>query len=153
MIMETIKEEDEQLEQNLIEPKKSKRKIYAIIAIVVGVLIYFLVPNDSTTDNSEASDLASTEATISVGKVQIVSFEAKKRLLGKWVITGVISNASDAPIESIEFETVFSDNAEFVNYYGFIKAGESRHEFTIKVTGHKGENLNELKIREVQKAK
>ncbi len=141
-----------QQEQITEAPKKSKRKIYALIALAVAVIIYILVPSGASENNTE-SDLASIESTIPVGKVVIESYEAKKRIIGKWVITGILSNSSDAPIESIEFEAVFSDNTEFVTYDEFIKAGEVNHEFTIKMTGHKGENLNELKIREVQKAK
>ena len=121
--------------------------------MAVAVCIYFLVPDGSSPETSESSDLASTESTISVGKVKLESYDAKKRIIGKWVVTGVLSNTSDAPIESIEFEAIFSDNTEFVTYDEFIEAGETNHEFTIKMTGHKGESLNELKIREVRKAK
>lgn len=151
--METGTESNGHAEQ--AAPKKSKRRIYALIALAAAVVIYILVPsgapaNDDTTELS--SDAASAETNIPVGMVKIESYEAKKRIIGKWVISGVLSNSSDAPIESIEFETVFSDNAEFVTYDEFIQAGETNHEFSIKVSGHKGENLNDLKIRSIQKA-
>ncbi|MDX1349537.1 MAG: hypothetical protein R3279_04780 [Putridiphycobacter sp.] len=151
--MEANENANGQSVQNTVEPKKSKRKLYAVIALVIAVVIYFLVPSGAPTNEAVESDLSSTEATISVAKVTIDSYEAKKKLLGKWVISGVLSNSSDAPIESIEFEAIFSDNTEFITYEEFIKAGELNHEFTFKVTGHKGENLNALKVREIRKAK
>ncbi|MFK8037241.1 MAG: hypothetical protein AB8B74_03040 [Crocinitomicaceae bacterium] len=150
--METIENIEVQPDIKPSEPKKSKRKLYALIALVLAVLIYFLVPSGAPSETTESSDLASIEAIIAPSKVKIISFEGKKRIIGKWVINGVISNNSDAPIESIEFEAVFSDNAELVTYRKFIDAEEKNHEFTIKVTGHKGENLNNLKIREVRKS-
>ena len=152
-MMEASEEPVIEQAQIVAKPKKSKRKLYGMIALVIAVIIYFLVPSGKPEAGNETSDLASTESTISAGKVVIESYEAKKRLIGKWVISGILSNTSDAPIESIEFEAVFSDNTEFISYDQFIKAGETNHEFSIKVSGHKGENLNAFKIREVQKAK
>lgn len=151
--MESTENIEVSSEHKLEEPKKSKRGIIIAVLLVLGLLAYFFVPNEASNTSEQSSDLGSAETTITPSKVKIMSFEGKKRIIGKWVITGVISNTSDAPIESIEFETVFSDNAEFVTYDEFVEAGETDHEFMIKVTGHKGEKLNGLKIREVRKAK
>lgn len=151
--METTESIGVNSENQSEEPKKSKRGAIVVVLLIIGLLTYFFAPSNGADSADQTSDLTSTEATIAPGKVKIVSFEGKKRIIGKWVIAGIISNTSDAPIESIEFEAVFSDNAEFVTYAEFIEAGETDHEFTIKVTGHKGKNLNELKIREVRKAK
>ncbi|MFK8044748.1 MAG: hypothetical protein AB8B72_04595 [Crocinitomicaceae bacterium] len=152
--MSEEKEIGAQQNQVAVEPKKSKRKLYGLIALAVAVLIYILVPSGEP--SGEAIDEAATneniisQANLGTGKVTIESYDSKKRVFGKWVISGIISNTSDQVIESIEFKAGFSDNTEYIMYDEKIEAGEKDHEFTIKVTGHKGESLDFLKIGEMK---
>jgi len=152
--MESGKENEGYQTQETAKLKKSNKKLYGLIALAVAVIIYILVPSGSPTDaeNDEAvtNENVISQANLGTGKVTIESYDSKKRVFGKWVISGIVSNTSDKAVESIEFKVGFSDNTEYVMYDQTIEAGEKAHEFTIKVTGHKGETLNFLKIGEIK---
>ncbi len=121
-----------------------------ILAVVlVAGIGYLILSNDApkSGDNEEAG----TELTISNNFIEITGFDYKKNLFGKWVINGHLKNQSAYDIDRIEFAVKFSDNTEFAMYESTVSAGQKDHPFELKLTGHKGEELISLNVREVFK--
>jgi len=124
-----------------------KKIIVLILGLVLLLGIIILLMGRDKTNESGLTEADNVES-VDPGTIKILNFDHKKNVFGKWVISGELKNTSDYDVVKIEFEVGFSDNTEFVTFEDMVSANGDEVPFELKVTGHKGKELEFLKVRD-----
>ena len=133
---------------------KSKKIIYVVIAIlfIVGIIFFMRSGGEDEAVNPGVAGIEAGTTVVSSDFITILDYDHKKKVFGRWVIDGHVTNSSAYDIDKIEFMVEFSDNNEFVDFDKMIEAGAENVPFTLKLTGHKNEKLISVSVKEVNRS-